>query len=147
VSGLLIVLGAFFVAMVGSELALRGTKLQTGLSAVVVVWGLIYLLALYPTQRYGGTGPLALTVFWAGAFLSWFGVRSHIESSVLLRMLYLLRGQSRAEASLLAAYEALYGEEKRREELARGGMTTKMGDRVVVTPKGRAILRAVSTLR
>jgi hypothetical protein len=147
VSGLLIALGALVVAMIGSELALRGTKLQTGLSSVVVVWGLIYLVALYPTQHYGGTGFLALTVFWGGAFLSWFGVRSHLESSVLLRMLYLLRGQPRAEASLLAAYEALYGEAKRREELARGGMTTEREHRIVVSAKGRAILRVASMLR
>jgi hypothetical protein len=86
-------------------------------------------------------------VFWAGAFLSWFGVRSHIESSILLRMLYLLRKNPTTEATLLAAYEALGGEGKRREELARGGMMTMAGDRVVVTPKGRAILRVVSMLR
>jgi hypothetical protein len=147
VSGLLIALGALVLAMIGSELALGGTKLQTGLSRVVMVWGLVYLLALYPSFRYGGTGPFALTVFWAGAFLSWFGVRSHIESSILLRMLYLLRKQPTTEPTLLAAYEALGGEGKRREELARGGMMTMAGDRIVVTPKGRAILRVVSILR
>jgi hypothetical protein len=145
--GLLIAFGALCVAMMASELALRGSKLQTGLSRVVAVWGLVYLATLYPSCHYGGVGPFALTVLWAGAFLSWFGVRSHIESSILLRMLYLLRKQPTTDARLLAAYNVLYGEATRHEELARGGMATKNGDRLVVTPKGRAILRAVSMLR
>jgi hypothetical protein len=144
--GLLIALAGILAAMVGSELALHGTKLQTGLSRVIVVWGLVYLAALYPAYRHA-TGPLALTVLWGGAFLSWFGVRSHIESSILLRMLYLLRKAPLPEASILSAYGAHYGEAMRIEELAKGGMTSKEGERTIVTPKGKTILRVVSMLR
>jgi hypothetical protein len=144
---LFIVAASLLVAMIGSELALRGTKLQTGLARVLVVWAAVYLVAIYLLIRAGETGPIALTIFWGGAFLSWFGVRSHIESSILLRMLYLLRGRSHSEASLVAEYASHYGEAMRLEELLRGGMATKDGGRMSVTSKGQRILGVVAKLR
>jgi hypothetical protein len=146
-SGLLFVAAAVLAAMVGSELVLRGTKLQTGLSRVLVAWAAVWAMALYPLLRYGGVGPVAFTLFWGGTFLSWFGVRSHIESSILLRMLYLLRRQPMSEAQVVEKYSSQYGQAMRVAELLRGGMTAKSGERTVVTAKGRAILRIVSRLR
>jgi hypothetical protein len=87
------------------------------------------------------------TIFWGGAFLSWFGVRSHIESSILLRMLFLLRRHPMTESALIAEYTSLYGEAMRREELFRGGLAVRTGDRVSVSPKGKAILGVVAKLR
>jgi hypothetical protein len=86
-------------------------------------------------------------MFWGGAFLSWFGVRSHIESSILLRMLYLLRREPRAEADLLAEYASRFGAAMRMEELMRGGMMVKLDGANVVTPKGKSILGVVARLR
>ena len=145
--GLSIVAVALFVAAVASELVLRGTKLQTGLGRVLVAWAVTYLAALYPLWAYGDTTPLPFTIFWGGAFLSWFGVRSHVESSILLRMLYLLRDRPLSESELLAEYTAQYGPEMRFEELLRGKMATRNGDVTSVTPKGKTILRVVSLLR
>jgi hypothetical protein len=114
---------------------------------VLVAWGGVYLAALYPVLFHGQIGVIAFTIFWGGAFLSWFGVRSHIESSILLRMLYLLRKKPLSEAELLAAYTALYGPEKRFEELLRGKMALQSDGVTTVTPKGKTILRVVSLLR
>ena len=146
-TGLLIVAAALVLVMVASEVVLGGTKLQTGLSRVLVVWAVIYLPACYLLFRHGDIGPLVFTIFWGGAFLSWFGVRSHIESSILLRMLYLLGRQPMTEAQLLAKYGSHYGEGMRIEELLRGGLAVKVGDRLVVTPKGKGILGVVAKLR
>src|SRR6201999_4359464 len=126
--------------MIMSEVALGKTKLQTGLTRAMGAWGGVYLLFLYPVVRYGGVGLFALTVLWGGSFLSWFGVRSHIESSILLRMLYLLRRRPMSEAALVGEYSAMYGEDMRREELLRGGMALKVQNRLTITPKGRTIL-------
>jgi hypothetical protein len=146
-TGLLIVAAALVLAMLGSELALRGTKLQTGLSRVLLVWGSVFVLTIYPLFRYGDTGAIILLMFWGGAFLSWFGVRSHIESSILLRMVYLLRQQPMSDADLVAKYGAHYGQAMRLEELYRGGLAVKDGDRSSVTAKGKNILRVVAQLR
>jgi hypothetical protein len=146
-SGVCIVLFALCTVMVASELFLRGSKLQTGLSRVLVVWAVVWGAAVYPALRYGDIGPLVFTIFWGGAFLSWFGVRSHIESSILLRMLYFLRGEPMGEPQLLHKYASHYGESMRAQELLRGGMTIKSGERTSVTPKGKAILRVVAKLR
>ncbi len=145
--GILLVLGALIAVMVGSELALKGTKLQTGLSRVIVVWGLMFLLATYPVWRFGGTGPIPFVVFWGGAFLSWFGVRSHIESSILLRMVYLLRKKPMSDTELLESYASHYGPGMRMEELYRGGMAAKTDSGIVVTAKGKNILGVVARLR
>ena len=146
-TGLLIVLAALFVVMVLSELVLGQTKLQTGLARVLVAWALVYLAAIYFVFQYGNVGILAYTIFWGGAFLSWFGVRSHIESSILLRMLHLLRKGPRDEAGLVSAYMAIGGENVRLEELLKGGMATRQGDSFSVTPKGKTILGVVAKLR
>jgi hypothetical protein len=147
VTGVWLVLGALLAAAVASELALRGTKLQTGLGRVLIAWAAVYLAVLYPMFAYGDTGPVPFTIFWGGAFLSWFGVRSHIESSILLRMLYLLRQKSLGESELLAAYTAQYGPDMRIQELLRGKMATRQGEGLSVTPKGKGILRVVALLR
>jgi hypothetical protein len=146
-TGVWLALAALLAAAIASELALRGTKLQTGLARVVAAWGLVFLAGVYPVLRYGSTGPVPFLIFWGGAFVSWFGVRSHIESSILLRMLYLLRQQPMTDAELVAKYGAHYGPQMRMEELLRGGLAERDGERVSVTPKGKNILRLVVLLR
>jgi hypothetical protein len=127
-------------------MALRGTKLQTGLSRVLVVWMVIYVIMVVILRTCIQAGFVACTIFWAGAFLSWFGVRSHIESSILMRMMYLLRRRAMKAEELLGDYQSHYGEEMRFEELARGNMIQR-GDEIQVTSKGRFILRMVALLR
>ena len=146
-TGVWIVIAALVIVMAGCELALGGTKLQTGLNRALAVWTGVYLVVVFPLFRYGDTGPLAFTILWGGAFLSWFGVRSHLESSILLRMLYLLRRGPMTETALVTAYASNFGEGTRREELLRGGLAVKEGDRLSITPKGRTILGVVAKLR
>jgi hypothetical protein len=145
--GLLIVAAALLLAVIGSELALSGTKLQTGLGRVLVVWAAVYLCALVALLISGSLSPFSFTLFWGGAFLSWFGVRSHIESSILLRMLYLLRREPMQQSVLVTKYLALYGQRARIEELVRGGLAEEKEGRLVVTSKGKAILAIVEKLR
>ncbi len=145
--GVAIVVAALLAVMVLSELALRGTKLQTGLSRVLVVWAGVYLPAIGLLVFHERWGLASFTIFWAGAFLSWFGVRSHIESSILLRMLYLLREHTKTEGDLVALYLSRYGEATRREELVRGGLAVRTGAKLVVTPKGKTILSVVAKLK
>lgn len=142
-----LVIAPLLAVIVGSELALRGTKLQTGLGRVVLVWAGVFVVSVGLLARGSHASPLAFTIFWSGAFLSWFGVRSHIESSILLRMLYLLRQQPMTEARLLAEYGSRYSEMMRINELLRGGLAVKTGEHLKVTPKGKTILRIVSGLR
>jgi hypothetical protein len=112
-----------------------------------VAWGSIYAATVVSLVLSNAVSPIAFTIFWGGSFLTWFGVRSHIESSILLRMLVFLRRQPMTEALLLAQYLSVYGEAMRLEELCRGGLAQRDRDRLSVTPKGKAVLRVVSTLR
>ncbi len=139
--------GAVLVPVVGSEFALAGTKLQTALGRVLAVWLASYLAATVWVVRDTRAGIIALTILFGGAFLVWFGVRSHIESSILLRMLVLLRGRPMNDSRLVHEYNALYGESMRVAELCRGGLVEKRGERVQVTTRGKTVLFLVSKLR
>jgi hypothetical protein len=145
--GLGLTLACLILVMAASEFALRGTKLQTGLGRILVVWTLVYLVVVYPLWLFGEVRPIAFTVFWGGAFLSWFGVRSHIESSILLRMLHILRRRPLPESELIAEYLKHAGHNVRTEELVRGNMAERSGDALIVTKKGRTILAVVEKLR
>jgi hypothetical protein len=146
-TGLLIVAAALLIAAMGSELALRGTKLQTGLGRVLAVWAGVYLPTIALLVIGGSISPFSFTLFWGGAFLSWFGVRSHIESSILLRMLNLLRPRPMEQAALVAEYLELCGQSARTGELLRGGLAIENAGKLVVTDKGRKILAVVEKLR
>ena len=137
---------ALLGACAGSELALRGMKLQTGLGRLVVVWMASYAAAAGWFARHDQR-LVSLTILWAGAFLAWFGVRSHIESSILLRMLHLLRPRPMTEGELVCAYTARYGEAARIAELRRGGLIADGPHGLQVTRKGNIVLRLASVIR
>src|SRR5262249_39408014 len=136
---------AVVVPIVASEIAIGGRKLQTGLTRALLVWGVCGLAAIGAIAQRSPAGTLVLAAFWSGAFLTWFGVRSHVESSILLRMLMLLRRRPMADAQVVDAYGAIYGRAQRLAELRHGGFVD--GDPPRVTGKGRTVLRVVSLLR
>jgi hypothetical protein len=144
---LMLIAVALLVTTWGSELALQGRKLQTGVFRVLTVWACAYVITGLWLLFHNGTSPIAFTVFWCGTFLSWFGARSHVESSILLRMLFLLSKRPLAESALVDEYLSHYGEAKRVEELCRGGLAQKDHEGIRVTAKGKAVLRIVSALR
>jgi hypothetical protein len=137
---------AVIVPIVASEIALGHTKVQTRLARAVAIWAAAYAAAVAWLVYAAGSGIIAVSLFWGGAFLVWFGVRSHIESSILLRMVYLLRRGPLPDARLLEAYAAFYGESARLEELRRGGLIADGRAGARLTPKGKIILSLASKL-
>ena len=137
---------AVLIPAVGSEFVLSGAKLQTRLLPATAVWSGAFAAALIVLLEAGGSGVVALTIFWGGAFAFWFGVRSHLESSILLRMLALLRRGPMSDSELVAAYTACYGKPARLAELCRAGLVSGQGNLLHVTAKGKAILAVVSRL-
>ena len=140
-------IGGFLLAVVFSELLLKGTKLQTGLAKVLIAHSAVAVLLVVYLIVTGKNLIVPLLVFWSGAFLTWFGVRSHMESSILLRMLFLLRKGPLPEKRLLQEYESHYGQSQRMEELLRGGLLENTTSGIAVTQKGKFILRVVSLLK
>lgn len=143
---LFLILG-FFLAVVSSEVLLRGTKVQTGLAKVLLAQGVWFAIVWLYMMRTNGFGILTLAIFWIGAFLTWFGVRSHIESSILLRMLYLLRTKMMTGDALLQEYGSHYSEKSRLQELFRGGLLQERPGEIAVTKKGRLIAFIASHLK
>jgi len=142
----LVLFGGAFAAIALSELMLAGTKLQTGFVKVVVSFVITGACVLAYFLLSGKAGIVAVGTLWSGLFLSWFGVRSHLESSILLRMLFLLRNSPMTAQNLLSVYEGHYGEASRLEELYLGGLLKKEESGNVLTPRGKSVLRIVSFL-
>jgi hypothetical protein len=135
------------VAVVLSEVRLGGYKLQTALARVLPVWVVIGVMIMAHFAAARGSGAFVFAVFWSGAFLTWFGIRSHVESSILLRMLHLLHGREISSSDLVHEYESLYGPRQRVDELVRSGLLELVPEGFRVTPKGERILAAAAWLR
>ncbi|MFN0244245.1 MAG: hypothetical protein ACKVWV_15255 [Planctomycetota bacterium] len=134
-------------AMASCELVLRGSKLQSRLLPVVAIHAGFALFALLWLGRDAAFAWGPAVVLWAGAFLVWFGVRSHVESSILLAMLRVLHEHgSMSEAELLARYREHHGASARLDELRRGGYIESTAGTIVVTHKGRTVARAFALL-
>ena len=144
---LLFLFAAFVTAVIIAELVLGRTKIQTGLSKILVVHLICAAATLLFFEWKEKIGICPFILFWGGAFFSWFGIRSHVESSILLRMLYLLREQRLTAEDLLQAYESHYGGADRMEELFRGGLIERRGEHTILTKKGRWILAVASQLK
>ncbi len=141
-----LVLLALALSVAGSEVVLRGRKVQSAFGATVAVWATVggFLLGWFWGRP---SGRASFPVFWAGAFLTWFGIRSHLESSILLRLVYALRQQPKSAAELLEEYERFYGPRQRVEELVRSGLLERREGVLVVTRKGKWILALARMLR
>ena len=147
-NALMILTAGFGATTVVSEFVVRSGTVQAvlGRVAFVQVIGLISVItALVAT---GGISVVSVLIFWSGAYLTWFGVRSHLESSILLRFIYFLGSGPAAGPDLVSRYESFYGLAQRQRELFRAGLiaitdqsTTKL------TRKGAAVASVVLRLR
>jgi hypothetical protein len=137
-----IVFGAFVASAVASE-RLITRKLQSAFGRVLVVYAVGFALAIGLGR---GVDRAAVFVFWTGMVAAWFGVRSHLESSILLQILMALRDGPCARGELLRRCMQ-YGPVARGEELVRGGFLVEAADGLKPTPKGRLAARVAQRLR
>lgn len=136
-----------FVAVVVVEFFIRGRKLQNALTRTLPVFCVAGFVGLVLSLVQGCYFVFGILLFWGGSFLAWFGVRSHLESSILLWMLVYLRKAERTEAEISTVYLQRYGPAERLEELHTGGLIERMpGGEIALTRKGQQILRIATLL-
>jgi hypothetical protein len=131
-STLAIVVG-FGVATLLSQWLLQGRKVQTRAAQVAAIHLGIAAPVLVATRLGLHAGLAAPILFWIGAGLTWFVVRSHLESSILLALLEDL------DAGLRRFHER-HGLHARIGELAAAGLIREVDGRRLVTSKGRLVL-------
>ena len=120
-------------------LFLLGSKLQTRLNIILVFFILSLILACFLIREIH---PVFLVMLWGGFFLAWFGVRSHIESSILLRILHMIhKNPGISPKDLIRDYEEEQGTVERMAELERGGYFKPDGTSFTLTGKGRMVAR------
>ena len=128
-------------ALATSELVLKGSRVQSALGRVIPVHAMAGLISMVTSVLLGNCFLTGLGLFWAGEFLCWFGLRSHLESSILLRMLVLLKAGSCSTGGLVREYLRGYGPAERVKELREAGLISDKTGGMVVTQKGKKVLK------
>ena len=146
---LLILVFGFALTSVCCEVLVRPRKLQSALGRIALLHGLVLTSFAGFLGAHGIMRPVPVAIFWSGALLFWFGFRSHIESSILLRTIHLLGRNPMTRDQLNTLYNARYGRTERVEELIRAGLVSRDRGRMIVFPtrKGVMIARLVLWLR
>jgi hypothetical protein len=142
-----VLLGASFLAVAASEMGLRGRRVQAAVLELSSIFGSLGIATACYAELVHGHGAVLLAIYWVGGFLVWFAVRSHVESSILLRMIYLLRDRPSTPGELLKLYESGYGLGERLNELERAGLIDTGPDGMRATRKGAWVVRAATWLR
>ena len=130
-----------------AEFCLKEKRVQSCLPQVFPVFVLAAVINLVVGYFTGYNFPVLLGLLWAGVFLCWFGIRSHLESSILLHMLVLLREKPVSRQALIDAYLQSYGPAERLDELKHAGLL-KPGSQgaVLLTPRGQRLVQIVQRL-
>lgn len=134
------------LTLFASEKRLKGRRLQSSINRVFPVFMgaalLSFIFAFIIHQSY----LLVIAMFWSGLFLTWFGTRSHLESSILIGMLVALRNEKLSENSLVDVYLSQYGAQDRLTELRETGVLEQNSMDVVLTNKGRSMIKIINFL-
>lgn len=137
---LIVVAGAFGAATLLSQALLGRSKVQIRVGTLAAVHLAIAVPVLALLRAWLQAGLAAPMLFWAGAGLSWFVVRSHLENSILLAMLDDLEEGGVDPAELLRLYRDRHGFAARLEELKAAGLVGEAAGQRFVTRKGRLVL-------
>ena len=143
---LMIFFGAVVLSVFCMEKAVSGEKVQSRTGTALCCHAVIgtAVTAYLGAVRHGAL--VGFLVAWSGVFLSWFVIRSHIESSILLRMLLLVRKEPLAAEDIVGRYLARYGTRERLRELIGAGLLVFSHEEYRLTQKGRAVLKMVDFL-
>jgi hypothetical protein len=137
---LILVTGAFTLATALTQRMLQGRKVQSRIGMISFVHLGIALPLLLGLRLWLDADLVGPVLFWAGAGLAWFVVRSHLENSILLAMLeYVAQGFGDRD-DLLHYYNARHGFLVRLKELNATGLISDDGREPPVTWRGRLAL-------
>jgi hypothetical protein len=139
------VLAAVRVLRSMAGVRLGAPKVQTRAGRVAAVHVAIAAPLLVVANAWVGIDPLALMLFLAGTALSWFVVRSHLESSVLFAMLEEIEAGCGAPDELLRRFQPR-AFEQRLDDLHAAGLVDTRADERCVTAKGSLVLRLFAWL-
>jgi hypothetical protein len=138
---------AFALAVAATESVLSRRRTQSAAGTVFAVHAVF--AAAWAALAYGfaALAPVPVLLFWGGALLVWIGIRLHIESSILLRMAWLVsQSGSLPRAALLARCASENGTRARIDALAEGGFLQERDGELHLLRKGRSIARIVAWL-
>ena len=136
----LLVLAAFALAAWTSQLAMGGRKVQNCLAPVAAIH-LALLFAVLTAFPVGNSGELGgALLFWNGAGLNWFVVRSHLESSILLAMLLEISDRAISREGLIEIAHTVHPFDRRLQELRAAGLLRDGDGAPRLTRRGRVVL-------
>jgi len=138
---------SFMLTGIGYTFVKHGRKIQTAFVPVLTFHTLV-AISLYLFLSYtSNISPISIAIFWVGAFVFWFNVHTLFESSILLKMLYMLKlTHPMTKTELLNKYEAHCSLDFRIEELIKGEFIERLKEGFNITRKGRFIVKIFSII-
>ena len=138
--------GALILSGCLNEFFAQGRKLQSWAGKAFCSHLLVgcAVVAYLVAVRQGAV--ISFLIAWSGAFLSWFVIRSHLESSILLRMLILLRTANLPADGVVHKYQSFYGSGQRARELMQANLIVRSGEECRLTRKGKLVLKVAGLL-
>jgi hypothetical protein len=128
-------------------MAQRGKNILSAVKIIIMTHLCILIAVLSFVVTNHIVSPIAVLIFWGGAFLFWYGVRDHIENSILLRMVYMvLSCKSINPNKLFSLYESQYGVEPRLKKLERSGFIKYKNEDVQILDKGHRVVKMLSVV-
>jgi predicted transcriptional regulator len=134
------------LAPIGAEIVLKGRRLQSNVKRVVPLYIVMALCCITIGAYTHYPHPIVILMYWCGYFLTWFGIRSHLESSILLKMLTTLQKSSLSRDELMKAYLQSYSIRSRITELENSGLLESKKDIVSITTSGKKLLSIIDFL-
>lgn len=143
---ILLLITLLALGFLAAEMLLVGRRLQNSLQRVLPIFLCLFGISVIGGLHLGYSKPFVLAMFWAGYFLTWFGLRSHLESSILLKMLTEIHEKALTKEELITTYMSIYGPKKRINELQVGGLVTEKNRALFLTDAGKRVVRIAHLL-
>ncbi|MGE0785932.1 MAG: hypothetical protein AB7S26_09610 [Sandaracinaceae bacterium] len=139
-TALVAALGVLTVVALVAEVVVRGATVLARLPTVVAIFFAGAAIAIAVWIPLGGGSVACLLALWLAGFTLWLVVRSHVSSSISLRMAWMLARRPMSEPELLARYDEAYGAVHRGAQLRNAGLGEGAADGVRPTARGRWIV-------
>lgn len=134
------------LAPIAAEIVLKGRRLQSNVKRVAPLYIVIALCCITIGAYTHYTHPIVIVMYWCGYFLTWFGIRSHLESSILLKMLTTLQASNLSRDELMSSYLQSYSTQSRIAELDNSGLLESKKGIISITPSGKKLLSVIDLL-
>lgn len=131
----------FFIATFETYNRFRNKKIHLTIFPMVGINLACLLVGISFVKISSASEAFVVLIYWLGLFFCWFGIRSHLESSILLEINSLVCGEKNlSEHQLLEKIKFSVSAQTRIDQLVQSGYLKKNGSNQYLTTNKASIL-------